>query len=115
MSFWAGIAISFLSAIGFVVARLKGILPKRESILGPSWVKSFIIILSLVAYAFFLELLGFLLCTFFFMFILLRILEPLKWKAVCAGAFCTAMASYVVFHVWLKTQLPLGILKHLLY
>jgi putative tricarboxylic transport membrane protein len=115
ISFWSGIAVSFFSVIGFLVTWVKSGSKKKESVLGPFWFKSFVILLSLAGYAFLLEFFGFLICTFLFMFILLRIIEPLNWKVVFAGSLITAMASYVVFHVWLKTQLPMGILRYLIY
>lgn len=81
MGFWLGVSIFSLSTIGFVVSRGKEIV-KKEKIFGPLWFNSFAIILSLVGYAFLLEFLGFLICTFLFIFVLLMSLMGRNWKVV---------------------------------
>lgn len=115
IGFWSGIAISFFGLIGFFVTLKKGSSKKTESMFGTFWFKSLIILLSLIGYTTFLNFLGFLVCTFLFMFSLLWLIEAHDWKLILVGSVSTAMASYLVFHVWLKTQLPMGILKYLIY
>jgi heme exporter protein D len=114
MPFWAGLTTSFFSLVGFLISRQKGPEPRGRSLWGPLWFKSFIVLLAMAGYAFFLPYLGFLICTFIFMLILLRIIEPHKWKVVVGVALATGMISYLVFNVFLKTQLPMGILRRYL-
>jgi hypothetical protein len=112
---WAGVAISFLAAIGFFANWKKKKESEGEYFLGPFWYKALVILLSMVAYAFLIEFLGFLICTFLFMFVLLKIIGAHNWKVVFSGSLVTAIVAYLIFHVWLKTQLPMGILRYLVY
>jgi hypothetical protein len=41
---------------------------------------------------------------------LFRFVEPQKWVVAVGGSALASIASYVVFELWLKTQLPRGIL-----
>ncbi len=112
LSFWSGVMTSFFSVIGFFATWRRESPKKREPFLGPLSFKSFAILLTLVGYAFLLDILGFLICTFLFMLILLRTFEANNWKVVCTGSLGTAVACYLIFYFWLKTQLPVGILGH---
>ena len=49
---------------------------------------------ALVLYAIFFKSLGFLLTTFLLIAFLLRVIEPMSWKKVLAGAILTAVGSY---------------------
>lgn len=89
---------------------------QKKSILGPLWFKSFVLLATLVGYALLLEYLGFLICTFLFMFILLKSMEAYGWKLILGISLSTAIASYLIFYLLLKTQLPMGILtKYLVF
>jgi hypothetical protein len=65
---------------------------------------------SLVLYAVFLRLLGFLLDTFLLTAFLLRVMEPLNWTKALAGAAGATLGSYAIFQLWLEAQLPSGFL-----
>jgi hypothetical protein len=62
---------------------------------------------ALLAYLLLLEPLGFVAVTFLFLLLLFR-LERRGWgfSAVCAAI--GTLASYALFQVWLRTQLPTG-------
>ena len=72
-----------------------------------------LILLLLVGFALLLNLLGFLMCTFLFIFILLKKEKILHWKIVLGWSLGTAMVMYLVFEVWLQAQLPKGLLAYL--
>ncbi|HSR13900.1 MAG TPA: tripartite tricarboxylate transporter TctB family protein [Thermodesulfobacteriota bacterium] len=74
------------------------------------WKAVVLILLSLVAYSFLLDTLGFLVTTFLFLMLLFRFVEPQPWKIAIGGSALASVAAYVIFEVWLKTQLPPGIL-----
>lgn len=74
------------------------------------WKSILFILLALCGYSVFLEFLGFLLTTFLLLLLLFRFVEPQPWKTVIGGSLLASVASYVVFEIWLKTQLPRGIL-----
>lgn len=113
VGFWSGVVIACFSVVGFFTSLRNGMGKRRESVFGPLWVKPFTILLSLVGYAIFLDFLGFLICTFLFMLILLGTIETHHWKAVLIESLGTAIVSYLIFQVLLKTQLPMGILRYL--
>jgi hypothetical protein len=57
-----------------------------------------------------LEWLGFLFTTFLFVWFLLKIVERRGWGFSVGVAALVAGASYAVFDLWLKAQLPAGLL-----
>jgi putative tricarboxylic transport membrane protein len=110
MPFLAGLAICFFSAVGFIQATAK----KRKGqgwsslLAGLRWKNSFLILASLLAYAVLLPNLGFFFCTTLFIAFLLRAIVPHRWVVVITIGLLTAFASYLIFEVWLKAQLPKG-------
>jgi putative tricarboxylic transport membrane protein len=112
MPFLVGTAISLLAGIGFVHATLEkrkgaGWTPLLQKL---RWERVLIVLAALVAYILFVKTLGFLLCTALFIGFLLKTIVPQRWSLVFAVALITALASYGIFEVWLKAQLPKGIL-----
>ena len=74
------------------------------------WHTVLLVMGSLVAYAVCLRFLGFVLDTFLLTAFLLRMIDPLKWTRVLAGATGATLGSYVIFELWLEAQLPAGFL-----
>ena len=110
MPFLTGLAICFFSGIGLIHATLR----KRRGegwspvLQGVSWKNAMIILVSLLAYALLLFPLGFVITTTLFIAFLLRAIVPQRWSVVIACSILTAAASYLIFEVWLKAQLPRG-------
>lgn len=73
------------------------------------WRTIVLIMVSLMAYVFLLEWLGFLLCTFLLLVYLFRAAEPQPWVIAIGGSAFISVAAYIVFNLWLKVQLPQGI------
>ena len=65
---------------------------------------------TVLGFALLLIPLGFVLTTFLFIFFLLLAVERRGWLFSAAAAFSISAAFYVVFGLWLKAQLPAGIL-----
>ncbi len=65
---------------------------------------------ALVLYAIFLKILGFLVATFLLIAYFFRVIEPMSWAKVIAGAALISCCSYAIFQLWLEAQLPSGIL-----
>lgn len=112
MPFLVGLAISFLAGIGFILSTLKR---KRGTAWVPllkrvRWERGVIVLAALAGYIFLIKTLGFLICTALFIGFLLKAVVPQRWSTVFAVALITALASYGIFEVWLKAQLPRGIL-----
>jgi len=54
--------------------------------------------------------LGFVLTIFFLVLFLMRAIHPQKWKVAISYAFASAVGSFIVFKLILRTQLPGGFL-----
>jgi putative tricarboxylic transport membrane protein len=67
-------------------------------------------VLFLASYVVALNYLGFIMTTFLFIFLLLRFIEPQKWPIVILGSLLTAGGSYAIFEIWLRANLPVGLL-----
>lgn len=77
------------------------------------WPKLLGTVAILICYYFFLEILGYILCTFGLMLFLLRVVETTRWKIVFLEASLATAASFALFELWMKVQLPKGILWNL--
>lgn len=68
-------------------------------------------VLMLIAYAFLLEPLGFIIDSFLLILFLTRYMGSQSWKRsfLCAGL--SSILSYLLFETWLKAQLPRGIFR----
>lgn len=64
----------------------------------------------LLFYALFLNPLGYILTTFIALFALFSDLSRRRWVAPFFASGVSVAATYLVFEVWLKSQLPRGIL-----
>lgn len=108
----SGGVISLLSIVGFF-SNWRRVKKEEARLFGPIWLNSFIILLLLVGFALLLNFLGFLICTFLFVFILLKKTKTYGWKVVLGWSLGTALVMYLIFEVWLQAQLPMGLLRHI--
>ncbi|HEU4345608.1 MAG TPA: tripartite tricarboxylate transporter TctB family protein [Candidatus Binatia bacterium] len=76
-----------------------------------TWGKIVMTVGSLLAFAFLLEILGYLVTTFLFVVFLLRAVERKGWVVAVAVGFSASFASYIVFGLLLGTPLPTGFLQ----
>jgi putative tricarboxylic transport membrane protein len=72
--------------------------------------KVFYVILLLVAYTFLLKPIGFLISTFFLLFLLFRVKGTYRLKSIFLMSLLVTVGSYIIFEIWLKAQLPKGVL-----
>jgi putative tricarboxylic transport membrane protein len=110
--FWTGLVFGVLSAtLVLLVSKKKAPKTNREggSMSRMGWLKVIFIAVAMLLYAIVLEKAGFVITTFILMIILLKI-EKLRWSMVLVVALATALGSYLVFEVWLQSQLPKGFL-----
>jgi cation transport ATPase len=110
LPFLSGAAMALLAVVVFFQQ-----MPKSRDTLKSLWAHKkwpvvLIVMASLVAYAISLSFLGFILDTFLLTAFLLRVMEPLSWNKVLAGATGATAGSYAVFQLWLEAQLPAGFL-----
>jgi hypothetical protein len=110
LPFISGAAMALLALVVFFQQ-----LPRKKDTLKSLWAQKRwpavpIVMTALVIYAILLNFLGFILDTFLLTAFLLRVMEPLGWHKVFAGAAGATLGSYAVFHLWLEAQLPAGFL-----
>jgi hypothetical protein len=107
----SGLCLGILSIVAYLQARFRKEDDVRESWYSKERWKSLPIILAvLFGYSLFLDTLGFLVSTFILLLMLFRFVGPQKWVVAVGGSALASIASYVVFELWLRTQLPRGIL-----
>lgn len=110
----AGGILSFLSMILFIQSLIK----KETSVQRVTfwtnpygWKLVLLTVLTISAYPFILNQLGFLLSTFLFLFFLFLVIARQKWWVAGFGGVATAAVVYLIFEIWLKANLPRGILN----
>ena len=67
-------------------------------------------LIGLFGYWLLLEFLGFLITTFLFLIFLLKFIEPQRWTTALTTAILATGLSYLLFNLWLKVQMPIGVL-----
>ncbi len=110
--FWTAFVMGILSIAVLVPAWTK---KKTERGEGPIFGKENIlkivfVLLSLFLYAFFMETLGFIPITLLLFIFLLGIIEKKRWRLTIFVSVAVTGISYLVFEIWLKSQLPKGFL-----
>lgn len=106
-SFYAGIVLGALSLVLLWLALFRDL---KEGEAWGSWGGIFLVALAMFGFTLLLEWLGFLFTTFLFVWFLLKIVERRGWGFSVGVAALVAGASYAVFDLWLKAQLPAGLL-----
>src|SRR4030042_1577519 len=106
--FWAGIIMLGLSGAVFIMAlREKDKrLERSRQRFGASWRNVIWVTIALALYAYLLSPLGFLVDTFLLLFFLFRVYEPRKWPTTIWVSALMVIVTYLVFDVWLGSQLP---------
>jgi putative tricarboxylic transport membrane protein len=102
--FWTGVVLAALCLVHLVNA-LRRDSPRARSPVSAT--KPVVVVAALLGYLLLLEPLGFVVVTFLFLFLLFR-LEQRGWTFSAVGALAGTLASYGLFQLWLKTQLPAG-------
>ncbi len=111
LPFMSGAAMVLLALIVFVQQFSRGRVDTLKDLWAHTrWPTVLLVMTSLVFYAVLLRTLGFLLDTFVLTAFLLRVMEPLSWRKVLAGASGATLGSYAIFELWLEAQLPAGVL-----
>ncbi len=111
MPFLSGLVLAGLAVLVFFQQLSKG---SKEGLMDlwaqKNWRTIMMVMGALVLYTIFFRFFGFLLDTFLLTAFLLRVMEPLSWKKVLAGAIGASVGSYAIFQLWLEAQLPTGFL-----
>ena len=105
--FYSGALLGVLSVI-LGVLTFRGKVERAES--WTDMCNTVTVSLALLGFALLLTWLGFVITTFLFILFLLRAVERRAWLLSASAALFISAAFYVVFGLWLKAQLPAGIL-----
>src|SRR3990172_1903428 len=107
VSFCAGMIVGVLSLALVFLAFSRGT-KIRKTWHNPGRVV--MVFLAILAFTLLLEWLGFILAAFLLIWFLLKFVEQRGWGFSLGVALVVAGASHVVFDLWLRAQLPAGIL-----
>jgi putative tricarboxylic transport membrane protein len=103
--FWGGVVLGLLSIL--LVVRAPARAAPGAPPLWPDTARPVVATGAILGYLLLLEVLGFVPVTFLFLLLLFR-LERRGWAFSAASAAAGAVASYALFQLWLKSQLPTG-------
>jgi len=73
------------------------------------WWNIVIITAAIIAYALTLQTIGFVINTFLFVGLLLKVVEPQPWKVAVIGGLIAAVSANLLFNVIFQSQIPSGI------
>jgi len=113
MFFWVGIIMMGLSLSIFLRAmREKSKTGEMKLIWSEvQWKKIIAVIIALFLYAYAFNTLGFIFCTTLILIFLFKAVEPQRWSVAVLGAILSTLSAYLVFQLWLGSQLPKGLLN----
>ena len=111
LPFWSGLTLGILTIFLIITSAVKkqGKVSMAKLWGGMQWPKVILALAALFIYAILLPTLGYLIATLALMIVLFNLMgRPKLWIQV-VGITGTVFASYIIFYVWLKVQLPAGI------
>jgi putative tricarboxylic transport membrane protein len=108
--FWVNIVLAIMSLVVLVRAwsgkKQEG---PQSALFGRQNIPKIIFVLiSLFVYALLMESVGFILVTLALFIFLLGIIEKKKWYYTAFVSIVVTVISYLIFEVWLQSQLPKG-------
>ena len=110
MPFLAGIIMCIFSAVTFGQAYFNKDRAYEKIWDNIQFQKLIFVALGLLIYTFFLDIVGFLICTFLLILFFIRFVGSENWFKSIIGAILTSIFCYLLFDKWLQANLPRGIL-----
>lgn len=111
--FWTGLLLTFLSSALFIIALKAKWAQRGESVKFENrWPRVLIALMSMVIYGLSLKFIGFLICTFLLLLILLKGVEGRSWKSTVTISLICTVVSYIVFAKYLSVPLPRGMIPY---
>ncbi len=113
MLFWVGIIMVGLSLSILVRAMREKTKAGEMKLIWSEvqWKKILAVIIALFLYAYAFSTLGFIFCTTLILIFLFKAVEPQRWSVAILGAILSTLTAYLVFQLWLGSQLPKGLLN----
>ncbi len=112
LTFVAGLFVSLMAVIVFIQSyRGDPAAQRRVSSLwqGVKWQRAILITLLIAIFIAVFETLGFFICSFALLFVIMKYLEGLNWKTSILVPALTIAGTYLLFKTVLKISLPAGI------
>lgn len=109
--FFAALFLVVLAVMDLAIAFIKRTKTDNKEIsiwLGVRWQRLILVLMALLSYAYFINILGFVLPTFLLMILLFKILEPTRWWIAIIASVMTTIISYVLFKILLDVSFPKG-------
>lgn len=111
LPYWLSLGMVLLSLL-LIVGGLRGS-ASRTSIQWPSgrglvWIVS--ALAALAAYTLLVNVVGYILSTFAFLVVVVRMLSTYRWYAVISFSLAASVGMYLIFATWLQMSLPTGLL-----
>lgn len=111
LPFWSGVGLGCFSIILWIKSSLtEKAGEKIRGLVGKEWKNVICVIASLFVYAILLPTIGYLITTFGLMILLLGLMGRMRLWVRIGGALSIALGTYLIFNIWLQSQLPPGIL-----
>lgn len=113
LTFIAGIFVSLMAVIVFLQSWLAGpgASPRLADLWrGVNWGRAVVIVLLTLVFIVSFETVGFLICSFALLVVIMRWLEKLPWTISLSMPAIAVLTTYVLFTYLLKTPLPAGVL-----
>jgi putative tricarboxylic transport membrane protein len=113
--FWTSIALGLMSLVILIQAwRSKKAGEPQVSIFGKqNTLKILLVLIAVFLYAIFMETVGFIPVTLLLFIYLLGVIEKKGWVFTVFVSVVVTVIAYLIFEVWLKSQLPKGFLGFL--
>ena len=113
--FWVNVALAIMSLVVLIRAwtgkKTEG---SQQAIFGTQNISKIVLVLvSLFVYVLLMETVGFILMTLVLFIYLLGVIEKKKWVFTIFVSVIVTVIAYLVFEVWLQSQLPKGLLAFL--
>ena len=116
MPLLASLLLFTLSLIDLISNLVKGRTGKKDK-KGPTLgelTKPAVLVGALIAYVYFLKVVGFPIMTFLLVYVLFVMMQPKKWRLDLFYAALVSAVTFLFFDVVLKVRLPAGILRNLM-
>ena len=113
--FWVNIALGIMALVVLIRAwtEKKTAGPRHAIFGGQNISKIIFVMLSLFMYILLMETVGFIPVTLLLFIFLLGIIEKKSWFFTAFMSIAVTVVAYLIFEVWLQSQLPKGLLGFL--
>jgi hypothetical protein len=105
-----GVCTIFFASIALIPSLKHGWIPLQDLWEGTKWYRAVVVTVTLFLFCFFLKALGFVLASILLTTSLFRLMYRPKWWVTILSSLATTVFFYILFQVWLESQLPRGFL-----